>query len=134
MELNAILKALYAQDEFIQEFKTLLIETFNLSFNSAKSTDDDDTIQKNVERMVEIINNDYLAIFNKLASERESFKNESMSTKRVTKQDISVYFVIHLYYIIEVIEKDRSMLELMHDMVQFANTRKKDSYNSLFGL
>lgn len=133
MELNAILKALYAQDWFVQEFKTLLIETFNLSFNSAKSTDDD-TIQKNVERMAEIINNDYLAIFNKLASERESFKNESMSTKRVAKQDISVYFVIHLYYIIEVIEKDRSMLELMHDMVQFANTRKKDSYNSLFGL
>lgn len=133
MELNAILKALYAQDEFIQEFKTLLIETFNLSFNSTKSTDGD-TIQKNVERMAEIINNDYLAIFNRCASEREGFKNESMSTKRVTKQDISVYFVIHLYYIIEVIEKDRSMIELMHDMVQFANTRKKDSYNSLFGL
>lgn len=133
MELNAILKALYAQDEFIQEFKTLLIETFNLSFNPTKSTDGD-TIQKNVERMAEIINNDYLAIFNKLASEKEGFKNESMSTKKVAKQDISVYFVIHLYYIIEFIEKDRSMLELMHDMVQFANTRKKDSYNSLFGL
>lgn len=133
MELNAILKALYAQDEFIQEFKTLLIETFNLSFNPTKSTDGD-TIQKNVERMAEIINNDYLAIFNRCASEREGFKNESISTKKVTKQDISVYFVIHMYYIIEVIEKDRSMLELMHDMVQFANTRKKDSYNSLFGL
>lgn len=133
MELNAILKALYAQDEFVQEFKTLLIETFNLSFNPTKSTDGD-TIQKNVERMAEIINNDYLAIFNRLASEKEGFKNESMSTKKVAKQDISVYFVIHMYYIIEVIEKDRSMLELMHDMVQFANTRKKDSYNSLFGL
>lgn len=133
MELNAILKALYAQDEFVQEFKTLLIETFNLSFNPTKSTDGD-TIQKNVERMAEIINNDYLAIFNRLASEKEGFKNESMSTKKVAKQDISVYFVIHLYHIIEVIEKDRSMLELMHDMVQFANTRKKDSYNSLFGL
>ena len=133
MELNAILKALYAQDEFVQEFKTLLIETFNLSFNPTKSTDGD-TIHKNVERMAEIINNDYLAIFNRLASEKEGFKNESMSTKKVAKQDISVYFVIHMYYIIEVIEKDRSMLELMHDMVQFANTRKKDSYNSLFGL